>query len=102
MVGFLKKLFGGSHSASLSESQPRDWAKAVAHGGYLIHPEPQREGDQWRVAGIIVSENDPDGAAHQFIRADVYMTKDDAIDVTIRKAKQIIHERGKTLLADQN
>ena len=70
----------------------------VAYNGFIIHPAPQRNGGHWHIAGSIVSEDDPNGEVHEFIRADTFTDHGEAVTFTVRKAQQIIDERGKTLL----
>ncbi len=93
MSGFFKRLFGGSGGGE--KSAPA--ADPVIYNGYVIQPEPKQEGSHWNVAGVISREGESDGPVHRFIRADTYTDKDDADAFSIRKAKQIIDERGKQL-----
>ena len=72
-------------------------AEPVSYNGFIIHPAPQREGSHWHIAGSIVADDDPDGRAHEFIRADTFTDHDEAVKYTVRKAKQIIDERGTKL-----
>ncbi len=73
-------------------------AEPVTYNGFIIHPAPQREGGHWHIAGSIAAADDPDGATHEFIRADTFTDHDEAVTYTVRKAQQIINERGKKLL----
>ncbi len=98
MSGFFKRLFGGT--ATGEPAGPA--AEPEIYGGYVIQPEPKKEGGQWHIAGVITREGAPEGPAHRFIRADTYSSKDDADEFSIRKAKQIIDERGDRLLDDQS
>ena len=56
-----------------------------------------RDGGHWHIAGSIVAADDADGAVHEFIRADTFTDRDEAVTYTVRKAQQIIDERGKKL-----
>ena len=94
MSGFFKRLFGGGGEAGTSGPL----AEPVTYNGYVIQPEPKQDGSHWNVAGVISREGETDGPVHRFIRADTYTNKDDADAFSIRKAKQIIDERGDGLL----
>jgi len=73
-------------------------AVPVPYKDFLIRPAPRREGGQWHIAGTIVSEADPQGPAHEFIRADTFTSLEEAVRFTVMKGQQIIDERGKKLL----
>lgn len=96
MSGFFKRLFGGQSTSDAAGPL----AEPEIYNGYVIQPEPKSENGQWHVAGVITREGVTDGPEHRFIRADTYSSKDDADAFSIRKAKQIIDERGAGLLPD--
>ncbi len=73
---------------------------AETYEGCLIHPAPEREGQQWRIAGAIVQPRDDGDRERTFTRADTFATHEDAVTHSVRKAKQIIDERGAKLFAD--
>ena len=68
---------------------------AVEYKGYRIHPAPYRnDNGAFQTAGIIEKDS-PDGVKrHEFVRADTYDNRDDAISFTISKAKQVIDQLG--------
>ena len=51
------------------------------------------EGGQYRVCAIIRKEVDGEMREHKLIRADICSTAQEAADISIRKAKQMIDER---------
>jgi hypothetical protein len=69
----------------------------VSYNGFLIRPAPRHEGSHWHIAGSIIAEANPEGPVHEFIRADTFSTHDEAVAFTVRKAQQIINERGARL-----
>ena len=92
MASLLKKLFGGSAREGAGETAAA--AEATEYNGFSIHPAPRRQGSVWLTAGRITKAF-PDGVKeHQYIRADTYADRDDAIAFCIQKAKQIIDEQG--------
>lgn len=95
-MSFLKSLFGLGKSASPKESGP---GPTMEYGGYMIEATPFIEGGQHQVCGII---REVGGAerSHRFIRVDKFPTRQDAIDFTFVKAKQIIEQMGARMFAD--
>jgi hypothetical protein len=66
----------------------------IEYNGYRIRPTPYPVNGQYQTAGII-EKDAPDGPKeHRFVRADTHQNKDDAINFTISKAKQIIDMQG--------
>lgn len=86
-MSFLKKLFGGGSNA---KSEPT----SLSYQGYEIRAEPRGEGGQFRLSGTISKEIDGAVKEHVFIRADIFSSKEDAVNETIRKAKILIEEQG--------
>ncbi len=69
----------------------------VEYKGYTIRPLPRQQGSQWLTAGVIKKQFADGVKEHQFIRADILSTKDDAEAYSLGKAKQIIDEVGDKL-----
>ena len=85
---FLRK-FGSAKSA-----EPTADADTVEYNGYAIVPSPQKDSSGWRIQGTISKEIDGESRCHHFIRADTYPGREDAISMTVSKAKRIIDEQG--------
>jgi len=88
MSGFLSKLFGGKSDA------PKAAAQSETYKGFVIEPRPKGSSGQYNVAGVIRKEGEPDGPAHEFIRADTFPNVEDAVRFSLVKAKQIIDQQG--------
>ena len=74
-------------------------APAVEYKGYRIRPTPYATNGLYQTAGVIEKET-PDGVKeHQFIRADTHHSREEAIQFTISKAKQIIDMQGDRMFA---
>jgi len=88
-MSLLSRLFGLG-----GEDKPKESAGAapVTHKDCTIVARPQNEGGQWRVAGTISKVVDGELVERSFIRADLCMSEDEAIEVTQRKARQIIDQ----------
>lgn len=99
MVGFLKKLFGGS-SGEAGGSAPPARGEPVEHKGLSVEAAPEPEGDQWRLAGYVCKGSGEDKMERKFLRADVFMSRDEACEFAVRKGKQIIDEQSERLFAD--
>jgi hypothetical protein len=92
-MSLLKKLFGGGKGSSeAADAAPA--AEATEYNGFSIHPAPRRQGSTWLTAGRITKAFPEGVKEHQYIRADTYADRDDAIAFCIQKAKQIIDEQG--------
>ena len=98
MASFLSKilhLFSGNSApptAGVEESQ--------SYADCTIFATPMREGTQLRLAGRIEKTVDGQILTRTFIRADVFTDKNDAMDCTFRKGRQIIDQNGPSLFAD--
>lgn len=68
---------------------------AVEYNGYRIHPAPYlNNNNSYQTAGTIEKDT-PDGVKrHEFVRADTYDNRDDAVAFTTSKAKQLIDQLG--------
>ena len=98
-MSIFSRLFGGLKSsgstpAEISRGEP------VSYKGLTIEPAPEPAGDQWRLAGYIVDQNDEAVMERKFLRADTFSTRDEAEQFSIRKGQQIIDEQGKRMFAD--
>ncbi len=93
-MSFLKKLFGGG-------SKPAGSAKPIEeadYNGFHIATTPIDEGGQFRVCAMICKDVDGEAKTHKLIRADMCSTSDEASSIAMRKAKQMIDERGDGVL----
>ena len=97
MASFFSKLFGGGGGSDDGGPKRSD---PVEHGGYKIVASPAREGEQWRLGGFVMHEADGVQMEREFIRADLFTSREEAEDFSIRKGKQIVDEQGKRLFAD--
>ena len=93
-MSFWKKLFGGG-GGSAAKEEPA--GEPVEHKGFSILATPFTEGGQFQTCGVISKEIDGEVKEHRFIRADRFSSKEDAVDVTLRKARQIIDEQGERI-----
>jgi hypothetical protein len=90
MRGWLGRLFGGAGTESAA-------AAAVEHNGFLIYPQPIRQGGQFLTAGTIAKDF-PDGRKeHRFVRADTHSSEEDASRLMVQKAQRLIDELGDRL-----
>lgn len=87
-MSFLKKLFGGG------EPKAEAPAPTSEHNGYTIRATPFQEAGQWQLCGVIEKEIGGEAKAHRFIRADRFAGRDDAVEMTFMKARQIIDQSG--------
>ncbi|MEM9734700.1 MAG: HlyU family transcriptional regulator [Pseudomonadota bacterium] len=97
-MSFFKKLFGlGGNDQAGASGEWEPAGDAVEHEGYTIIAKPMKEGGQYRLAGTISKDVGGEVKEHQFVRADLFSSKDDAVQFTIVKAKQVIREQGERM-----
>lgn len=87
-MSWLKKIFGGGESNAPSVGTAQEYK------GFSILPTPIKEGGQWRLAGTISKEIGGAMKEHKFIRADLFSSKDEAVQFAVSKAQLIIDQSG--------
>ncbi|MGR3636615.1 MAG: HlyU family transcriptional regulator [Shimia sp.] len=90
-MSLFKRLFGGG------SPEPAPMAESQEYEGFTITPTPISEGGQFRVSARIEAVIDGEEMRHDLIRADVIRDLDEATDMSVRKAKQLIDQMGKAL-----
>lgn len=88
----LKSLFSASDATP--EQQKED---ALEYKGFEIVPAPIKEGGQFRVAAIISKGQGENRKEHNFIRSDLIPSRDECIEITVRKTKLSIDQLGDNL-----
>lgn len=88
ILSSLKGLFAGSESA------PEKAEDTVEYKGFSIVPAPMKDGGQYRVAATITKGEDEEQKTHNFIRSDLMPSRDECIEITLRKAKLTIDQLG--------
>lgn len=91
-MSFFKRLFGRSGGASGSFTP-----ETQEFNGHVIHALPVKDGAQWRLAGTITKDEGGVVKEHKFVRADVFSTRDEAVNFTFKKGELIISQLGKTM-----
>lgn len=90
IMKFLRRL-GGSAGTQAKEHE------AVEYKGFSIVPTPRQVTGGWTTEGIITMGSGDDTRSERFIRADMLMSEDDAVEYSVTKAKKIIDEQGERL-----
>jgi hypothetical protein len=88
-MSFWKALFGGGAKTAVAKA-----ADPVEYKGYLIVAAPYKNNGHYQTAGTIAREIDGVSKEHRFIRADAYVSYDDAVNFTLNKARQIVDLQG--------
>lgn len=88
-MSLLSRLFGGGGSAP--EVEPESYK------GFRIFAEPISEPGGHRVSARIELDDEGQVLTHQLIRADICNSRDDALEISLAKAKILIDEKGKAL-----
>lgn len=99
MKSFFSRLFGLGDEQAETDGSAASAGRSQDYKGFEIVARPLSEGGQWRVAGAIIATIDGDMVERPFIRADLCSAEDEAIEVSLRKAQQIIDQNPR-LFAD--
>ncbi len=99
MVSFLSRLFGGKKTQA-ADGGPGERGEPVVYNDVVIRAAPMRRDSQWLLAGVIIKSSNDVSLERTFIRADTFASKEEAEAAAVRKAKQIVDERGASLFAD--
>jgi hypothetical protein len=67
---------------------------SAEYKGYAIAATPFKDNGQYQLCGVIAKDIDGVRKEHRFIRADRFASIDDANDIALSKARQIIDEQG--------
>ncbi len=95
-VSRIVSLFGGSRPSEPVASQE----SREAYQDVELVAQPMKEGSQYRIAGRIEKKDGGQVLVRHFIRADIFSGEKEAVEFTLRKAKQIVDQHGKSLFAD--
>ena len=90
MAGFFSRLFGGA----ANENEPASGQPDEIYEGIEIHALPQKEGSQWRVAGMLRKPGENGAVERRFMRADTLPDEASARTAAIGKARLIIDQNG--------
>jgi len=96
MASFLSKLFGAKSTAGANAQVRGD---PVMYEGLSIQAAPVEAEGQWRLAGVIIKKTEHGDLERNFLRADLFTSREEAETFAIRKARQIIDEQGARLFA---
>ena len=100
-MSFFSKLFGGSKPKEADVSLQEE---PVFYNGYAIRVEPGKaDNGQWRLSGYIVKAAEDDSSSDMerfYLRADTFPSREEAVDFSLRKGRQIIDEQGDRLFID--
>ncbi|MGO2133168.1 MAG: HlyU family transcriptional regulator [Halomonas sp.] len=95
------KLFSGLFGSGRTEKSSRE-GEAVEYNGYLIVPQCEDLGGQFRVSGWIrklATEGSP-AREHRFERSDVVPGRDACEELMVSKAQRMIDDSGDALFTD--
>jgi len=89
-MSLLSRLFGGS-------ATPKPELKPEIYKDFRIFADPAKEGSRFRITARIEKEIAGALKSHTMIRADTFESAELAQEMTLRKAKLLIDERGDKL-----
>ena len=94
-MSWLRKIFGGSAPSG----ENTGGGPSREHKGFTIVATPIKEGGQFRLAGVISKEIDGVRREHQFVRADLFTSKDEAVQFAFVKGELIIDQSGEIIFS---
>ena len=97
ILKFLRTLGFGKGQDDASVIPP----EAVDYKGYMIVPTPRKVETGWTTEGRISKEIGGVLKSRPFIRVDTHSDRDDAVTLSILKAKKIIDEQGDEVFGDK-
>lgn len=89
-----KSLFGGGKAAQAAGPKT---VREAEHKGFRIEAQPYIEGGQYQLAGRITKQIGGELKEHRFIRADRFATAEEAAELALVKARQIIDQQGEKI-----
>ena len=92
-MSLLSRLFGGGDGSDATGPA----AEPETYNGFRIFPEPIKESGGHRISARIEKEVGGEVKTHTLVRADVISSRDDAVEASLAKARQIIDEQGDKL-----
>tara|TARA_R110002072_G_C7551002_1_gene499247 strand:- start:99 stop:392 length:294 start_codon:yes stop_codon:yes gene_type:complete len=90
-MSLLKRLFGSKSSRKAADDP------VETYKGFRIVVAPMSEGSKFRLAARIEHDVEGETRVHHVIRADTFDGLEQAQEVSLAKAKQVIDEQGKML-----
>jgi hypothetical protein len=85
----IKQLFCGNDSESTKTQ-----FEAIDHKGFTITAAPIKEGSQYRVGAMIEKNIDGELKQHRFIRSDVCVSEEQAVELAMQKCRLFIDQMG--------
>ena len=79
------------------DGKPAAKREAVDYKGFEIVPAPRKVPGGWTTEGVISKSEGGTTRSEHFIRADMLMSEEAAVDYSVTKAKKIIDELGERL-----
>ena len=93
---FLRRLTGGRIGSDSNEPAARE-----TYEGLEVLARPISEGQAWRVAGRVQRVGDDEGPGHDFVRADTTADYEEAVRMSLLKARQLVDEKGERLIPEE-
>lgn len=97
MTSFLKKLFGGGAKTNAANSNGQKVIDKTVYEGFEIKTLEMKADGQYRVCAEIAKEIGEETKTHTLIRADICGTPEEASNLAMHKAQQMIKEQGERI-----
>ena len=93
MFDAIKQFFSRATEGVVRDG-PAAMAPAETYNDFQIQPQPRKEGSQWLTAGVISKEDAHGRREVEFIRSDMFASRDDAVTCALVKGRLIIDQLG--------
>lgn len=90
----LRRMLGGDKNAPASQA---DTEARETYKGYELQAIPVQDAGRWRVAGAVVKTVDGVEKRHDFVRADTFPDRKDAVAVSLTKGRLLVDQVGDKL-----
>ncbi len=94
-MSFLKRLFGlgGGEASPKGEAD----APTVEIAGHVVRATPYKDAGQWQLCGVVSKTIDGVAKEHRFVRADRFVDRDTAIEMSFVKGRLLVEQLGDRL-----
>jgi hypothetical protein len=96
MFDAIRAFFQRATAGVVSEG-PASRLPAETYKDFTIQPMPRKQGSQWLTAGIISKDGEEGRREVEFIRSDLFASREDAATCALAKGRLIIDEQGERM-----
>lgn len=99
IMRWLQRVFGNDGASGQAEPQV---GGTEDYAGYRLEAAPRKDPQGWRIAGRIGRERAGEWQTVEFLRADVQGDWEEAVAMSLLKARRLVDERGEALFGRED